>query len=436
MSRRNTTRLAILGILVIGFMLGYMVAYSNTQPSTLVEAAEDQQTQDATAATKVEASADQTATAKNAAVGIMSPRDMYFPGTEELKPDEMRVVACGTGMPASRRGQAATCWLVELGNGDKFLFDIGTGSAANIGSLNIPYDYLDKVFMSHLHTDHMGDLDALWVGGWTGGRHGGLHVWGPSGAKPETGTKYCIEHIKKAFTWDYTGRLGVIPTGGGGLDVHEFDYKQVNEVVYQENGVTIRSWPAIHCIDGAVSYGLEWNGLKFVFGGDTVPNEWYIKYAKGSDFAIHECFMTPDLMMEKYGFSPQAALNVATAVHCAPAAFGKVMAEVKPRMAVAYHFFNDYDTRFPIYQGIRKSYDGPLTMATDLLVWNITKDDIRVREAIVDENAWPAKSLTKPDEPDPKAKTPFTPEMDAGRLDVDKAFKDTIDAYKKKHNLK
>ena len=69
-------------------------------------------------------------------------------------------------MPASRRGQAATCWLVELGNGDKFLFDIGTGSAANIGSLNIPYDDLDKVFMSHLHTDHMGDLDALWVGGW------------------------------------------------------------------------------------------------------------------------------------------------------------------------------------------------------------------------------------------------------------------------------
>ena len=295
MSRRNTTRLATLGILVIGFVLGYMVACSNTQPSTLVEAADDQQTQDATAATKVEASADQTATAKNAAVGIMSPRDMYFPGTEELKPDEMRVVACGTGMPASRRGQAATCWLVELGNGDKFLFDIGTGSAANIGSLNIPYDYLDKVFMSHLHTDHMGDLDALWVGGWTGGRHGGLHVWGPSGAKPETGTKYCIEHIKKAYTWDYTGRLGVIPTGGGGLDVHEFDYKQVNEVVYQENGVTIRSWPAIHCIDGAVSYSLEWNGLKFVFGGDTVPNKWYIKYAKGADFAIHECFMTPDV---------------------------------------------------------------------------------------------------------------------------------------------
>ena len=41
--------------------------------------------------------------------------DVYYPGTEELKTDEMRVVACGTGMPSPRPKQAAACWLVELG---------------------------------------------------------------------------------------------------------------------------------------------------------------------------------------------------------------------------------------------------------------------------------------------------------------------------------
>jgi hypothetical protein len=54
-----------------------------------------------------------------------SELDVYFPGTEDLKPDEMRVVALGAGMPSVRRKQAAACWLVELGNGDKFLFDLG-----------------------------------------------------------------------------------------------------------------------------------------------------------------------------------------------------------------------------------------------------------------------------------------------------------------------
>ena len=54
----------------------------------------------------------------------------------------------------------------------------------------------------------------------------------------------------------------------------------------------VRAWPAIHAIDGSVSYALEWNGLKFVFGGDTYPNKWMDKYAKDADIVIHECMMT------------------------------------------------------------------------------------------------------------------------------------------------
>jgi ribonuclease Z len=116
-------------------------------------------------------------------------RDFYAPNSEDLGPDEMRVIACGTGMPTSRPGQAASCWLLELGNGDKFIFDIGTGSGERIAALQIPYNYLDKVFLSHLHTDHFGDLDALFVGGALSGRQKPLRVWGPKGDTPERGTK-------------------------------------------------------------------------------------------------------------------------------------------------------------------------------------------------------------------------------------------------------
>ena len=58
--------------------------------------------------------------------GIAPDRYAYYPGTEELAKDEIRVIACGTGLPAARRGQAATCFLIEAGNGEKFLFDIET----------------------------------------------------------------------------------------------------------------------------------------------------------------------------------------------------------------------------------------------------------------------------------------------------------------------
>ncbi|MEE9590459.1 MAG: hypothetical protein V3V97_20840, partial [Hyphomicrobiaceae bacterium] len=54
--------------------------------------------------------------------------DVYYPGTGALAPDEMRVISCGSGMPMPRLKQAAPCFLIELGNGDKFIFDMGTGS--------------------------------------------------------------------------------------------------------------------------------------------------------------------------------------------------------------------------------------------------------------------------------------------------------------------
>ena len=74
----------------------------------------------------------------------------------------MRVVACGTGMPQPRLAQAAACFLVELGNGDKFIFDMGEGSFGRIMALGIPLDQLDKVFLGHLHLDHAGDFPAFY----------------------------------------------------------------------------------------------------------------------------------------------------------------------------------------------------------------------------------------------------------------------------------
>jgi len=105
-------------------------------------------------------------------------------------------------------------------------------------------------------------------------------------------------------------------------------------------------------------------------------------------------------------------------------------------LAIAYHFFNDFDTRYPILQGIRRTYDGPLTMADDLMVWNVTKDQIRVRQVIVDEESWPAKSPTKPGVPDPKAKVEFTKFLTDGMLDMSGTLGSLIEMFKKENNLK
>jgi ribonuclease Z len=313
----------------------------------------------------------------------------YFPNTEILGKDEMRITALGTGMPNQTKAAVSIAYLVELGNGDKFLFDIGMGSMGNLFSLRPDFAKLDKVFASHLHIDHVGDFMGLHIGGWLSGRYTPIHIYGPNGTSPDMGTKAFIEGMKTSYAWDLAGRSGALPDAGAEIVVHEFDYKAVNQIVYQENGVTIRSWPAIHLLDGPVSFGLEWNGLKYVFGGDTYPNKWYIKHATGADVASHEVFLPPKALAEYFGWGLGQATFVSTRIHSEPAAFGKVMSAVKPRLAVGYHSVQSPENNAAIMDAVRKTYDGPLALARDLMVINVTKEKINVRMATVDEYVLP-----------------------------------------------
>jgi ribonuclease Z len=314
----------------------------------------------------------------------------FFPNTEELMPDEMRVTALGTGLPTPlTRAQKSTAWMVELGNGDVFIFDIGTGSMENLFGLRPDFSKIDKIFLSHLHSDHFGDLDAFIVGSWLSGRYTPLHVYGGTGETPELGTRAAVEAVMKALAWDIKSRTGILPDVGGQVITHEFDFKQEDQVVYERNGVKITSWPAIHSLDGSVSYRLEWNGLSFVFGGDTRPNKWFIKYAKDVDFAIHECFPTPEGLAAFNDWEMRPSTFVTSYIHTPPEGFGKVMSAIKPRMAVAYHTVLLPDIQQGMLEGIRKTYDGPLTIATDLFVWNVTKDAIITRQASFPDRVTP-----------------------------------------------
>jgi ribonuclease Z len=361
-------------------------------------------------------------------------QSVYYPGTEKLAPDEMRIIACGTGTPQPRLKQAAACFLVQLGNGDNFIFDLGAGSQERLASLNIPYDHLDKVFIGHLHMDHMGDLPVFWYSGPVNGRLTRLRVWGPSGVKPEWGTKAAMGFIQKMYAWDEASR-GALDLRGLELEVNEFDWTVVNKVIYNEKGVIVRSLPAIHN-DQSASFILEWKGLKFAFSSDTKPNKWWVEHTQGVDVAVHECFAPPDLMLE-VGFTPEEALFVSTVMHTPPQAFGKVMALTRPRRAVAYHFPNDFNTAPLMLEAIRDYYDGPLDLAADFMVWNVTKKEIRTRMAVVSPEHLALPPLKKKLPPDP-ARVYKATELtrSGGEPSVGPVMQKVYDDFNKKHGTK
>ena len=325
--------------------------------------------------------------------------EVYYPGTETLAADEMRVIACGTGMPTPRLKQAAACFLVELGNGDKFIFDMGEGSYERISALGIPLDQLDKVFLGHLHLDHAGDFPAFYYTGPVNNRLTGVRVWGPNGVKPEWGTKAWIKNMEEMWAWEKATRGSVVDPRGLKLEVNEFDWTANNGLIYDENDVQIRTVPAIHG-EQSVSFILSWNGLNFAYSSDTLPSTGWRDHTVGADIAIHECFLPPRMMESKLGMTPSEAIFVGTQAHTSAQAFGKIMSLTEPRLAVCYHFQNDFDTAPAVLADIRKTYSGPLDLAVDFMVWNVTKDEIRTRMAVPNHESYPTPAQRQKQPPD------------------------------------
>jgi len=127
-----------------------------------------------------------------------------------------------------------------------------------------------------------------------------------------------------------------------------------------------------------------------------------------------------------------SALGVGTQVHTSPAQFGKVMASTQPRLAVGYHFFNDFDTAPSVIADVRKTYDGPLALATDYMVFNVSAEDVRVRMAAIDEDIWPQPATEPKLAPRPDEKiVGFSDFVLGGRIpysDVVNAIYDEINA--------
>jgi ribonuclease Z len=316
----------------------------------------------------------------------------YIPGKEKLAENEMRITSCGSGNPPMRRGQGSTCWLVELGNGDSFVFDVGGGTVANLWSMMVPPAKLDKLFITHLHLDHVGGFltfyDAM---GWA--RNNPLNVWGPSGYTEEMGTAAFVENMKKVSHWHVESKRGIIPQNGSEIIAHEFDaslFSKDNprQLVYDENGVQIYAFPVVHLLFGAMGYRLEWNGLSMAFTGDSEPSLQEAEQAKDVDVFIHEAFISPEAFAEKNNMPIKMARDIVYKAHTPPDMLGRVYTLAKPNLGVATHYFLDDDLIDVFFESIQTSYGGPVVLSQDLMVINVTPEQIVTRMAVTDMLYW------------------------------------------------
>jgi ribonuclease Z len=322
-----------------------------------------------------------------------------YPG-EPLPEDEIRVTIMGTGWGFVRPGQADQSFFVELGNGDNFMFDLGEGSEANYMRMMVPYSKMTNLFIGHLHMDHLGSLPHVYAFGPTGDRFTPMNIYGPSGDTPELGTKYMIDGLTQFTNWHVTSFKTSIPESDGyKVNVHEFDYTLNPGIVYEKNGVVIKSFPAAHTIDGAVNFRIEWNGLCVVIPSDTNPTTFDIDNGKDCDLVMHEVGPDPKIYSKKMNMPLAMAQGIVDSSHTDPVALGKIYSITQPRLAVVTHTVLNSETTGPIIDGVRKYYDGPLVIGSDMMVFNISHDEITQRMAIGPDSPWLWMTVDAPDNP-------------------------------------
>jgi len=343
---------------------------------------------------------------------------------QRLDDDEMRITFLGTNFPPARRTQQMMSIFVEVGPWqpnrfgwgrakDSFVFDIGPGSANNYGAMGISYGRMDKIFITHLHGDHMGDMPCVYCFGAAEDRKTPLYVWGqsPSGIEspawgdnpPKTyqdGVKNFCSHLRDAMRWHSEsfsflkttiGPDYVVPTkdswglpcdpvpvsddppyDGFAMVPIELPWRKVG-VAYNNptTGVKITHFPVIHARQGSMGFKLEWNDLSMVYSSDTRPETVSRDMAAGVDVFIHEMILPPELLaMKNMGLTapdytnPEfvAAVNMAKTVeessHSPQGAYGYLLSQINPRpkLSVVAHFPAANDTVACALQSVRNHF--------------------------------------------------------------------------------
>ena len=330
---------------------------------------------------------------------VGSPGREYAPSVvpdeERVNAGEIRVTILGSGDPFTNKAQGSASVLMEVGNPERdfFFFDLGSGSLANFNGLHLPVTATTKVFLTHLHADHVGDMPTLVWSMAKAGRRDPVEVWGPGGEVPELGTRSYAEHLTLAHAWDTASLNGHPGQSGAQMEVTEVPF-ETTSTVYERNGVRISSFPVIHILNGSVGYRLDYNGLSVVFSGDTRPSHTLVDACDGADLLIHETFPSASVFAQKAGVPLAFAEQVVNGVHTSPAAAGGVFARAGARMSVMWHLAVDHETVGPVFSEMRTKYDGPVTIAQDLTTFTITKDAVVARQTIIDPFAWPVVGPT------------------------------------------
>ena len=246
----------------------------------------------------------------------------------------LKVTIVGSGGAALTKERSCPCILVE----DEALLDCGSGSLKNLRQLGVDLRGIERVLLSHLHNDHVGDLASII---WTmqmEGRKPPLEICGPRGTKGFVAQMLRLVRTPKDFLKFQVSCLDLVD------DVRHDTFK----------------WCRGEHVPEGRAYRID-GDRSLCYSGDTRPSPKVVQLANGADLLIHDSVLPADEL--------EAAVK---SNHSTAAEAGEVADKAGASTLILFHILgrgSGYEER--LRREASERFTGKVLVARDLMVLNI-----------------------------------------------------------------
>jgi ribonuclease BN (tRNA processing enzyme) len=284
-----------------------------------------------------------------------------------LDPRGSYLVLLGTGTPNPDPERSGPAVAVVAG-GSAYLVDAGAGvvrqaaAAAKRGLPALEAARLDRIFLTHLHSDHTLGLPDLLLTPWVLERDAALEVFGPPG------TAAMVQHLLAAYEEDIRRRIdGLQPQNATGQRavVHEIGPGEV----YRDANVTVRAFAVAHeQWPVALGYRFDVGERSVVISGDTRPTDAVVAACDGCDVLVHEVYADA-------GFARRAPewRRYHASAHTGSADLAVLAERARPGLLVLYHQLYWGTSDADLLREVQAGYAGRVVSGADLDVFPLER---------------------------------------------------------------